>query len=164
MVEVKLIPIIPKKLFDIKAFSSVAEKLLKDEAKNIKTEFAKTTSTFKHRVTFENKNTSTRSQLSRLVFASDKPYFFVVRGTRIRWALMSQDFSAKTRARVIGSRGGKGGVVILGKRAMQARGIAPRPGIKAREFDLEIIKIRQPKFERIAIRAFARAARKANAK
>ncbi len=160
--KVEFIPIVPKKLFDVRAFSVASEKLLKDEAKVLKREFDKTTKTFKHRVTFATKNTSTRNRLSQLVFASDKPYFFVVRGTRVRWALMSQDFSAKTRARVIGSRGGKGGVVILGKRAMQARGIAPRPGIKAREFDDVIIKLRQPKFLRSVNNAFAVAAKKTN--
>lgn len=157
-ISVEFTPIIPKK-FNVKVFSDAATKVLRDEAKAIKREFAKTTKTFKHKVSFSEKNTSTRSQLSRLVFTVDKPYFFVVRGTRIRWALMSQDFSAKTQARVISSRGGRGKVVILGKRAMQARGIAPRPGIKAREFDTEIVKLRQPKFKREAIRAFAKAAR-----
>lgn len=160
-VSVEFKPIIPKEL-NIKAYSDAATKLLKQEAKIIKREFSKTTKTFNNPVKFAERNTSTRSQLSRLVFASDKQYFFVTRGTRIRWALMSQDFNAKTSARVIGSRRGRGRAVIIGKRAMQARNIAPRPGIKAREFDLEIVKRRQPKFVRNANKAFNLATRKAN--
>ncbi len=53
-------------------------------------------------------------------------------GTSLRWALMSSDWKSKTKPRRLKSGRGQGRVVIVGRRAMQARGIRPRPGIKER--------------------------------
>lgn len=67
-------------------------------------------------------------------------------GTRIRWAVMSKGWQSKTRRRFVGSGGGRGRVVIMGRRAMQKRHIAPRPGIEAREWTPTIQARRKPKF------------------
>jgi hypothetical protein len=69
-------------------------------------------------------------------------------GTKIRWALMSPDWESKTQVRVYGSGSGSGRVLIAGRRAMEARGIAPRPGIEAREWTLAIVKRRKDKFRK----------------
>jgi len=75
-------------------------------------------------------------------------------GTRIRWAVMSQDFRAKTRRAWLNSQRGRGGVVIVGKRAMMSRNIRPRPGIKARNWIAEVNKERSRKFKGLLQTAF----------
>lgn len=82
-------------------------------------------------------------------------------GTRIRWALMSRDWKSKTRRRVFGSGRGRGRVVIAGRRAMQRRNIPPRPGIKAREWSVTLMKRRRRPFTRRMIGAMQRAGNKA---
>lgn len=82
-------------------------------------------------------------------------------GTRIRWALMSRDWKSKTRRRVFGSFRGRGRVVIAGRRAMQRRNIRPRPGIKAREWSVTLMKRRRRPFTRRMIGAMQRAGNKA---
>lgn len=114
--------------------------------------------------TFEIKARSGLSRRERVriwskVMTEHDIYFFITHGTRIRWALMSADFKAKTNVRFIGSDTGQGRAVLVGKRAMQAAGIPPRPGIKAREFDLEIQERRQRVFPRKMAMAVARGVR-----
>jgi len=82
-------------------------------------------------------------------------------GTRIRWALMSRDWRSKTTPRKFSSGRGSGRVVIAGRRAMQSRGIRPRPGIKAREWSTLLTKRRKRPFTRRMIKAMKRAANKA---
>jgi hypothetical protein len=54
-----------------------------------------------------------------------KPYIYVELGTRVRYATMTPDFTAKTQPRVIDSGPGSGGVLFVNKQR-------PRPGIEAR--------------------------------
>lgn len=82
-------------------------------------------------------------------------------GTRIRWALMSKDWQSKTRVRWFGSGRGAGRVVIAGRRAMQRRGIAPRPGIEARGWSEDLQKRRRRPFTRRMVGAMQRGAGKA---
>lgn len=56
-----------------------------------------------------------------------KKWFWVGRGTRVRYARMTPDFSAKTRVGFIGSVPGSGGFDKLD--------MIPRPGIQARRWD-----------------------------
>ena len=82
-------------------------------------------------------------------------------GTKIRWALMSRDWRSKTTPHKYQSRRGAGRVVIAGRRAMQSRGIAPRPGIKARGWSEDLTKQRKRPFMRAMIKAMQRGAAKA---
>ncbi len=70
-------------------------------------------------------------------------------GTRIRWALMSSDWKSKTRPGKLKSGGGRGRVVVAGKRAMKR----PRPGIQARGWTEIIAKRRRRPFTRAMIQA-----------
>jgi hypothetical protein len=80
-------------------------------------------------------------------------------GTKIRWAVMGGKFKPKTRRAFLGSSKGRGGPVIVGKRAMMARGIRPRPGIKARNWTAEVNKERSRKFKGLMQRVFDQIAR-----
>lgn len=75
-------------------------------------------------------------------------------GTKMRWALMGKGFRPKTRRAFLGSSRGRGGAVIVGKRAMMARGIKARPGIKARNWRAEVIRERSRKFKGLMQRVF----------
>jgi hypothetical protein len=80
-------------------------------------------------------------------------------GTRVRWAVMGKGFKPKTRRAYLNSMRGKGGAVIVGKRAMMARGIKPRPGIKARNWIAEVNKERSRKFKGLMQRVFEQIAK-----
>ena len=70
---------------------------------------------------------------------SNKIYKFVSGGTRVRYATMTPDFRPKTQSGFIGSRAGRGGVMLISR----AR---PRPGIRARKFDELIYRKNKRKF------------------
>lgn len=86
------------------------------------------------------------------VSTNDETYYYLTRGTRVRYAVMSADFQAKTRPGTLPSRPGRGGFVTLTKN--------PLPGIKARDFD-KIIKARtEKKFLQIAKRKLREAVKR----
>lgn len=70
-------------------------------------------------------------------------------GTSKRWALMSSNWSSKTKPGVLKSGRGSGRVVVVGKRRMKR----PRPGIKARGWTEQIGKQRSKKFIQRMIKA-----------
>ena len=150
------------------AISKEIGKALKVEAAIVRRAFERTTRTWTKRPKF--RVWSRQAGYAGLggkyipklsVSSQDEIYYYVSKGTAIRWAVMSQDFRPKTRPRVIGSRTGRGGAVIVGRKAMTARNIQPRPGIKAREFDEEIKKRRTPWFQKRIEKAVAAGAKRA---
>jgi len=90
---------------------------------------------------------------------SDK-WLYLDEGTKIRWALMSGDWKSKTKSGTFKSGRGAGRAVIVGKRAMQRRGIRPRPGIKARGWSAMLTKQRKKPFQRRIIKSMQRGASK----
>lgn len=87
-------------------------------------------------------------------------YHFISDGTSIRWAVMSADWESKTQPGIIPAQPGRGRVLIAGRQAMQARNIAPRPGIEAREFDKSVYNEMLPRARKIIGRSISRAVRK----
>lgn len=63
-------------------------------------------------------------------------------GTKERWALMSGDWQSKTTPGTLNVRGGRGRVLVAGRRRMRR----PRPGIKARNWTELIFQLRNPEF------------------
>lgn len=88
-------------------------------------------------------------------------FVWLDKGTRIRWAVMSKDWRSKTRPGRLNSGPGSGRVVIAGRRAMQARNIAPRPGIQARNWTELVAKRRRRPYQRAMVKSMQRVARKA---
>ncbi len=74
-------------------------------------------------------------------------WWYLEEGTEIRWALMSGDWRSKTRRARLRSGGGSGRVLIAGRKAMSKRNIRPRPGIDARNWRAEVIRLRSRKFK-----------------
>lgn len=162
MPEVLLVKAIKPKKLRTQPFRREIQKALKAEAEKLKREFRKTTKTWRRKPKFTQlapvRGVEHTGEAAVLVGTDDPIYRYLDQGTRIRWAVMSRDWQSKTSPRMIGSRPGRGRVVIAGKRAMLKRGIRPRPGIKAREFAKTIQKLRERPFKRRMEQAMKRAA------
>lgn len=78
-------------------------------------------------------------------------------GTKVRWALMSGNWKSKTSPGKFKSGGGRGRVVVIGRRRM-AR---PQPGIKPRGWADKLQKQRKKPFTNRMIKAMNRAAKNA---
>jgi len=104
------------------------------EVDTIDGEFHKTTATWNHQPAFEKKvDMANAMDLRGSVMTTDKIYTYITRGTRIRYATMTPGFVAKTSPGHIGSGPGRGGVLFISRKH-------PRPGIKARNFDIVIAR------------------------
>lgn len=75
-------------------------------------------------------------------------FIWLDKGTKKRWALMSKDWSSKTKPNSFTASRGSGRVIIAGRKAMQKRGIGVRPGIKARGWTEALMKKRRKPFTR----------------
>jgi hypothetical protein len=80
-----------------------------------------------------------KGQAMRIVGTSDSIYRFLNSGTRVRRAVLSPDFRAKTSPGFIGSRRGRGGRVYVSKKVNL-------PGIKPRKFSNAIQEKWQKQF------------------
>jgi len=124
--------IIPKGvLFDPVKFFRVVDSTLDATAEGMRIDFEVTTQTWRGRPDF--KINAKKTELSRNVGTDSKIYYYVSRGTSIRYAIMSVNFRPKTRVGWIGSNKGRGGMVFIDKNH-------PRPGIQARKFEEVIAK------------------------
>lgn len=122
---------LPKELFHIEAAKFAQDEAFDVLAKEAKELFEKTVSTWKRKPTFsiyrnkEGRSIGTRGEYSDI-------YGYIDNGTRVRHAVMTPDFLAKTRPGSIFARGGRGGLAFVSKKIN-------RPGIVARGFS-EIIQ------------------------
>ncbi len=132
---------------------------LRKEGKQLRNLFDKTTRTWSKPVRFRTDVRVAGIRATVRISTKDIRFISVDKGTKIRWAVMSNPFTPKTRVRVIGSRPGRGKAVIRGRQAMNQRNIKARPGIKPRNFSVEIRKRRRPVFFRQMRRAMKRAAK-----
>jgi len=99
--------------------------------------FDSSVATFAHKPAFE-RSVSTASSASVAnivgsVSTDDTVYGFLNYGTSVRYATMTKGFVAKTKPGRISARAGSGRMAYVSKKK-------PRPGIKARNFDLLIAK------------------------
>lgn len=136
-------------LFDDRAFMADLRRINKKTAKAMKRSFARTTRTWEHAVQFR-QLTESQPNPTVLVYTTDPIYGYVSGGTRVRRALMSPDFSPKTRPGALDSRPGSGGVVFVSRKLSL-------PGIEARRFpELVEEKHRKP-YQREVEQAIKRA-------
>ena len=165
MVEIIFTPIFPKD-FNIDDYLSAIKQAITDEMGIQKRMYEKTTRTWEQKTRFI---TIGPKRLATIVigrvrpdkrFKSSEIFRFIDAGTKRRWAVMSKDFKPKTKNRVIGSSRGRGGAIVMGKRAMQKRGIAQRQVIKARKFTEEIDKRREKPFAVKVQKAIDKASKK----
>lgn len=124
--------------FDPDAFSREMIKEMEKLNKDIKKDFDATVSTWDHKPRFISKVNVSQGLIEGHTRTArihgDKPpeliYYFLARGTRVRFAKMTLDFEPKSRVRYIGSDPGRGGLEEVDH--------IGRPGIKAREWHVAI--------------------------
>lgn len=147
-VQVSVTAIKPKKI-DAMVFVRDWQTATHDFADNeLRRDFDATQSTFKRKFPIILRDRSGRNIIAWACIVDGEIYVFISEGTGIRWALMSSDWRSKTQPGRLKPGRGRGGVVIAGRRAMTARNIRPRPGIKGRKFDKQIAKKEQTPFKR----------------
>ena len=117
------------------------EEGMKETLKEIDQDFQKTVRTWKRKPNFETLLESSMDLLIGEVSTTSDIYRYVSGGTRVRYATMTPDFLAKTVPHWVGSRPGRGGLLIVNKKR-------PRPGITARKFAENIAKKQFPYFVR----------------
>lgn len=147
-------------VFDLKGIKTKLAKALREEAAEDKKLLQKTTKTWtgtKPRFALPSTVDVSGTSLSIYTYpegpGADK-WGWLEQGTKIRWAVMSKNFRPKTRRAWLNSSGGRGGVVIAGRRAMMRRNIKARPGIKARQWIAQVNKERAPKFKALMEKEF----------
>lgn len=127
----KAVVILPKKpVFDAKKMRGVITSTLNAQAKAIKVDFDVTTQTWNHRPSFK---IASPSEFVREISTDSDIYRYVSKGTKVRYAVMTNPFVAKTVPLSIRSRKGRGGVLFVSKKRRM-------PGIKARQFEIVIAK------------------------
>lgn len=159
MARIKIASIKPR-LMNLARYQAAVEVGLREEGKEIAKFLRKPTRTWRKPKPSFKTTFSRRSAFdaSVRVVTSDKRYVNLDRGTKKRWAVMSTGFSPKTTSNSLSSRRGSGKAVIRGRRAMQARGIRPMPGIRPRKFTTEVRKQRIAPFIKRMERSFGWAA------
>ena len=133
----------------ISAYKDAIDRALREEGKIIEKRYTSVSRNFKPPVVrYATKGPRGIIDRSLTVSTGDRRMVNLDRGTSTRWAVMAPGFIPKTKVRSLSSRRGAARTVIRGRRAMTARGIAPRPGIRARLWSDEIAKRRQKTFAR----------------
>ncbi len=144
---------------NVKGYRDEILSQLRKEGTQLRKLFDKTTKTWQPAVRFRTDVRVAGDRASVIVSTKDIRFISVDKGTHTRWAVMSANFSPKSQVRSLSASQGKGGAVIRGRSAMRKRNIAPRPGIRPRNFSIEIRKIRRPIFFFNMRRAMKRAAK-----
>jgi hypothetical protein len=147
----------PGKPFQSSIFREEARVAIKEFTALVRIDFAQTTRTWKDPPKFKEKiqDVGTQSIQMEVFPVPEVPFKFVDEGTRVRRAVMSADFIAKTKPNFIGSRAGRGGVVFIGKNVK-------RPGIKARNFTKIIKRNNESIFRKAINNALAKFRRRSN--
>lgn len=129
------------KLWDDRAFRLGLRRVNKSTAQGMKRDYEKTVETWDDNVVFEQLTQTVGGDLIVIVGTDNAIYRYVNDGTRVRRALMSPDFSPKSRPGSLRSRPGQGGVIFISKDLAL-------PGIEARDFTGQITKKWEGKYKR----------------
>jgi len=140
------------RLLDEPAFRREIAAINQKYAKRMKRSFERTTRTWSRDVRFQ-QLTEVRPDPAAIAYTTDEIYGYVSGGTRVRRALMSQDYDPKTKPGVLDSFPGRGHVVFVSRDLNL-------PGIEARNFPKLVEKKHGKAYRREVERAIKRAARK----
>lgn len=144
----------PATPFKSSVFREEILKAAKEIEQDVRKDFEKTTANWKHKVKFKSKVKTVGTQsVTITVTTDDKIYDYIDRGTKVRYATMSDDWKSKTEPNIVGTFPGKGRKLFVNKKY-------PRPGIKARNFTKHIAKTTQRELARVTKNALARAVRR----
>ena len=125
-----------------------AKKHLKVWANIFREEYRKTTASWKRQPIFTMKFESLPEGEQVIIGTDNIIYRYLHDGTKVRWAVMTPDYEAKTVPRLLGSRPGKGYAHLRGQKKMFEAGyLEAKPGIDAREWTKRIIEIYEKPFQ-----------------
>jgi len=144
---------VDKSILQIKAVRLQLLNTLRNEGNKIKAEYQKTTATWEHHDPkfIVEKHISRGATMPYVdVWTSYFVYIYLHNGTRVRHARLSWPWVSKTTPHLLTSNPGVGEVLYVSRKYKAE-------GIKAREWTQEIIKIRQPIFEKNARADIAKA-------
>lgn len=136
---IKVKPILPIK-FKVSAITDALEDLVRETVDEIDKDYAKTVKTWKTKPDFDKSVKRTKSSITGEVSTTNKIYKYLDRGTRVRFAVMSQNFRPKTRSNVIDSFQGRGGFSHFGV----------KPGIEARNWTVVLARKYQKRISKRA--------------
>lgn len=128
-----------RKPYDEKAILRSVEGIARKTATDIRKDYKTITKPWHHKVEIETEIEVTGKDTTIIVGVLDEIFNFLDKGTRVRYATMSKDFSSKTKPGRLSSTTGRGKLMFVSKRR-------PRPGIKARNWT--------PKLQERATRKF----------
>lgn len=140
---------------DMRKLDKAFRDAVHDQGKLFKKELAKTVETWQGDVpTFNINEVQSGDGISVEVVPvgsqeAVNKWIYLDRGTSIRWAVMSPDWKSKTTPNMFQSGAGRGSVLIRGRGAMTSHGIAPRPGIDARNWTLMVQNSYETKFPKL---------------
>ncbi len=140
-------------LKQIKAVQTEWKKALREQGKQNKRQYEKTTDTWSHHVTFNIRTNFSADNWYVDTFARNRIYWFVHESVSVMRGVLSPDWSPKTQPRVLGSGAGSGRLLYASKQIS----LPPYP---ARKFTETIIKEEEPAFEKRMYEASLRGVRK----
>lgn len=114
---------------------------LMNTKRDVMRDFESVIATWRHKPRFLSYISYSGGDVRLHIFTLDKPFQYLDRGTRIRYATMAPGFEPKTSPGFIGSRPGKQGLWFVSKNK-------PHKGIHARQFSLMIRRKNEDKFKR----------------
>ena len=152
MATISLVPIVPKRITSPATLQRGIVNAARESNRVIKAQFERTTRTWRRRPPFTSTIVNQPNQVVGDTGTDSEIYGYINDGTSIRYAVMTPDFTSKTRPGNIDASRGSGGFSHFNFRQ-------PRPGIEARRFDHTIARLVRPDIERILERELDRVVR-----
>ena len=143
---------VPAFLMQLQRIQDAVSEGLESEVKEVEKLYKKTDRTWAQQVVFNKKIRADAKEVSGTVWAEDRIYWFVHESVSVMRAVLSPDFVARTKPRVLDSFSGRGGRLYASKRIS-------KPPYKARKFTETIIKERKPEFKKRMEQAILRGAK-----
>ena len=136
----RLTPVLPKTKIDDRRMLDAVKLSGRRINKITKSEFEKTTKTWKRKPKFTETITETKNKSLATVETDNKIYFFINFGTDFIYVRFTPDFQTKTVPGWLGSRPGHPKAIFDGR---------PHPGIVPREWDTVIVAKHGKRFSTI---------------
>lgn len=119
------------------AIRAKIKRIMREEANLHKRILLRAVSTWDEQPLFEIESEENEDKIFYSIFTDDRIFYFIDKGTRIRFATMTRDFSPKSVPNSLVARPGSGGLAYVNPRR-------PRRGIEPRNFMITVYEKRRP--------------------
>jgi len=141
-VDIQFKAILPEQMRDVEFFIAAMAQEVVSNLEDGEKLFDGATATWKEQPKWNIRIKPRKNDLVGRLYTQSHPFTWVELGTKVRWRMMSSDFTAKSEPGSLIARPGSG------KATGFFRGQPKRPGIRARDFRVEVARLLQPRFER----------------